>query len=436
MKTRTIKLGMILLMLLTLGVVAPAEAQTNLLQNPGFEQPYQGNGEANSWGRWHRNSSEDMFDDCTKGYHKRPNWSAETNSGLIRDGAASQHIGNQWDTWSAGVFQNVPVNPGSTYRFTVWAYSRGGSTNFPNPSDGDLNSNVQVGIDPNGSGLWNDADVVWSGKINPLDNWQQISVEVTATGNQVSVYTRADWGVPGANQCRAHLDTWFDSAQLTEIGPPPTNTPPPQPTSPPPPPATNTPVLPTATPTSDVPPTDTPIPTDTPVPTNTPSPGGTICVNAFDDANGNGRYDEGEGYMGSVTFTIATTSELVAQAVSNGSSVPVCFDGLLPDTYTITQIVPNALELTTAPSTTTPLAEGDVIRIEFGSRIRSEVTEPEATEVAELPEGETDNPDTSESPDSDSGLSPLAIGGLLLIISAVILIGVVIYLLLRQPKEA
>ena len=435
MKKRTIKIGMLLL-LLTAVYVLPAQAQSNLLENPSFEQPYQSNGEANNWGRWHRNSSEDMFDDCTNGYHKRPSWSPESNSSLVRDGSTSQHIGNQWDTWSAGVFQNVPVTAGSTYRFTVWAYSRGGGSNFPNPSDGDLNSNVQVGIDPNGSGVWNEADVVWSGKINPLDNWQQISVEVTATGNQVSVYTRADWGVPGANQCRAHLDTWFDAAELVEIGPPPTNTPVPQPTSPPPPPSTNTPVPPTPTPTSDVPPTATTVPTDTPVPTATPSPGGTICVNAFDDANGNGRYDEGEGYMGSVTFTIATPTELVAQAVSSGTSQPVCFDGLPPDTYTITQIVPSALEFTTAPSTTTPLGEGDIIRIEFGSRIRTDAVAPEATEVAELPDGETTQPDTEGETSNNGSPSPLAIGGLLFMIAAVILIGVVIYLLLRQPKEA
>jgi hypothetical protein len=357
---------------------------------------------------------------------------------LVKAGSTSQHIGNQWDTWSGGVFQNVPVTAGSTYRFTVWAYSFGGSRTFPGPSDGDLNSNVQVGIDPNGSGVWNEADVVWSGKINPLDNWQQVSVEVTATGNQISVYTRADWGVPGANQCRAHLDTWFDAAELIEVGPPPTNTPPPQPTSPPAPPqpvATNTPVLPTAVPTSEVPPTETPVPTDTAVPTETPAPGGTICVNAFDDANANGRYDEGEGYMGSVTFTIATSTELAAQGVSSGSATPLCFDGLAAANYIITQIVPGALEMTTAPSTNISLNEGDVVGVEFGSRIRSDVVATDATEVSELSDSTPDGSSETDESSSQGSVSPLAIGGLLLLIAAVILIGVVIYLLLRQPKE-
>src|SRR5690606_11367554 len=110
------KLFTVMLLALFLGQSQQTEAQ-NLLQNPGFEHPYQTNGEASSWGRWHRNSSQDQFGDCLNGYHKLPHWSVESNGALIRDGGASQHIGNMWDTWSAGVFQTVPVTAGTTYRF-------------------------------------------------------------------------------------------------------------------------------------------------------------------------------------------------------------------------------------------------------------------------------------------------------------------------------
>jgi hypothetical protein len=439
MNLRILKLTLIALLLALLGQAGEkANAQANLLQNASFEQPYQGNGEASNWGRWHRNSSQDQFSDCANGYHALPHWSAESNPALVKQGSSSQHVGNQWDTWNAGVFQTVNVNPGSTYRFTVWVYSFGGNNDFPGPSEGGLQSNVRVGIDPNGSGLWNDADVVWGAATNPLDNWQQVSAEVTATGNQVSVFTSANWGVQGVDQCRAHLDTWFDDATLVEVGPPPTNTPVPQPTLPPPPPVTNTPVLPTATFTPEVIPTDTPVPTDTPAPTDTPIPGGTICVNAFADENANGSRDENEGYMGGVTFTIATSTQLVAQAVSSGSPEPVCFEGLEEGTYTVTQIVPGALEMTTAANATVALQIGQTVGVEFGSRVLTSSPTTAATEVAAAPDGSsTPTPVSGETaPEAGGGTNWVLYAGLLLLVAVVILLGVLIFLVLRGQKSS
>jgi hypothetical protein len=423
------------------GRTEPAAAQTNLLQNPGFEFPYQNNGEAQSWGRYHRNSSEDQFGDCTNGYHKMPSWFAETNSAIVKAGSVSQAVGNSWDTWSAGVFQTVNVVPGTTYRFSVWGRAFGSNDDFPAPSDFSLNSQVKVGIDPNGSGLWNDADVVWSGSINPLDQWQQVSLEVVATGNQMSVFTNADWGIRGVNQCRKHLDVWFDDAQLIEIGPPPTNTPPPPPTAPPPPPqpvVTNTPIPPTPTFTPEVPPTATAVPTNTATPV---PPGGTICVNAFVDDNGNGIHDPNEGYMGNVTITVAAGTSIVGQAVSTGSDRPVCFEGLQPNTYTVTQIVPPALEMTTAASAQISVAEGQLIGVEFGSRVRSAnatAVAPESTEVAQVPgEPTPDGGTTAESGSAEEGgLSMLAIGGLILLVAAVVMLAVLLVLVLRQQRAA
>ena len=76
-----LKLIILVLLLLAMGSqVQRSAAQTNLLQNPGFELPYNSDGSANGWGRWFRVSSADKFDDCTKGYHKEPHWNAETIS--------------------------------------------------------------------------------------------------------------------------------------------------------------------------------------------------------------------------------------------------------------------------------------------------------------------------------------------------------------------
>lgn len=429
-----IRLAFMGIMLLTTMLVSPKiEAapaqQTNLLQNPGFEMPYNSDGAASNWVRWHRNSSEDKFSDCTNGYHKLPKWSAETvSSGLIHSGSVSQHVGNQWDTWAAGVWQNVNVTPGSTYRFTVHAYGRGTNDDYPAPSEGGLQMNVRVGIDPNGSGLWNDGDVVWSGTINPHSTWQPVSIEATATGGTITVFTAADWGVQGVNQCRKHLDVWFDTAELIEVGPPPTNTPVPQPTSPPPPPATNTPVPPAATDTPDVPPTETPVP-----PTEEPTavPGATVCLNAFADVNGNGVKDANEGYMGNVAFTIGRNNQVVGQAVSSGTSTPFCFDGLEPGVYEVAQVVPGALEMTTAGNASVEVAEGQTVGVEFGSRVRLDEPAPAATEVASVDQP-TAVPEADQPATGSPRLGLAAISGLVVMILAVVLLGALIFVVLRR----
>ncbi|MCZ7673215.1 MAG: hypothetical protein M5U34_41925 [Chloroflexi bacterium] len=112
--------GFIVLLLALFAVALPGGAaparQTNLLKNAGFEQPYNADGAASDWVRWDEVAGD--FSNCTNGYVKSPKWSAETNPALVHSGSVSQHVGNQWDTWHAGVWQNVSVTPGSTYRFT------------------------------------------------------------------------------------------------------------------------------------------------------------------------------------------------------------------------------------------------------------------------------------------------------------------------------
>lgn len=405
--------------------------QTNLLQNPGFEQPYNSDGAANGWVRWHRNSSEDQFTDCTNGYNKRPNWSAELASAeLIHAGGTSQHVGNQWDTWHAGVWQNVSVTSGTTYRFTVTARAFASNENFPAPSEGGINSAISVGIDPNGGGNWSEADVVWSGAINPLDAWQTVSIEAVATGNTMTVFTSADFSHQGVNQCRRHLDAWFDTATLIEVGPPPTNTPVPLPTNPPQPtavPATITPSPIPATATPDVPPTETPIPpTETPVPPT----GGAICVNAFADTNGNGSRDGNEGYMGNVTFTVANGATVVGQALSTGTNEPFCFEGLEPGTYQVAQLLPGRLENTTASNATVDVAEGSSLGVEFGSRLRAD----DGQEVASADQQPTTVAPDTAAPTAQAGNGVGNLSGLFVLIGAVILLGGLLFFVLRRAN--
>lgn len=406
---------------------APVAQSGNLLQNPSFEQPFNG-GVANGWQRWSR-ATPKQDQECLVAYHFEPRWNAETNSALIRDGAASQYIGNNWDTWSAGVYQNVLATPGTTYRFTFFGRGRGTNEPSPAPSENGLQINMRAGIDPNGSGLWNDADVVWSTFGSPHDQWQEFTVEATATGSQITVFTSADWAVTGINQCRQFLDTWYDAAQLIALTPP-------------------TPEPPTAVPVTAIPPTATfpPGPTDviptepaaatiaatlTVAPTETPAGSSTICVNAFLDANGNGLHDADEGYIAGVTLTVAQGNLIIGQVVSQGSETPICFGNLPAGVYQIAQTVPPALEMTTQANATVSVAEGQTIGLEFGSRPRSEGTAVvEVTPTESLIEATaTPAPPT----DSDNGGSSwLVLLGLGAIIVGIALLGVLLYMVLRR----
>jgi hypothetical protein len=409
---------------------APASQGTNLLKNPGFEQPFSG-GSAENWQRWNV-STPKQDEACLVAYHYQPKWNVETGSALVRDGAASQYVGNNWDTWAGGVYQTVPATPGTAYRFTF--YGRGRGTNEPSPaaSESGLQINMRAGIDPNGSGLWNDADVVWGSGGSPHDAWQQFAVEATATGNQITVFTSTNWGVTGVNQCRQFLDTWYDSAQLVAQTPP-TSAPP---TSPP---------QPTATPpTATFPPAPTGgVPTEPAAatlaatltavpPTESPTPAGTsaICVNAFLDANGNGLHDADESYVAGVTLTVAQGNALIGQAVSTGTETPLCFGELPAGTYQAAQTLPPMLEMTTQANATVEVGPGQTVGLEFGSRLRP--TAMAETETAATPTPAVaatavrDQAGTGGAPD---WLVYLGLGAILI---GVLLLGALLFIVLRR----
>ncbi len=421
-------------------VVEGSLLQSNIVQNPGFEEPFS-SGVAQSWAPQHNNFNVDPKPaNCSAAYGVRPTWSPEFNADIILDGGRSQHIGNQFDTWDAVVMQTVPATPGSTYRFSFWSTGRASEDQYPAPSDTSVNLGVQAGIDPAGRGNFvaHANEIAWGASGSPhmsggQGNWQQFFVEATATGSEITVFARAN--LSGAGQCRAHLDVWFDKAELVAVGPPPTNTPPPLPTSPPQPVATNTPVQPPPTTTSEVPPTDTPQPT--PVPTNTAPPpeGGVICVNAFADDNSNGQRDADEGYMAGVTFTIAQDNKVVAQGISTGTSTAVCFEDIDAGTYLVAQSVPRSLEMTTSGEATIEVFDGSTTSLEFGSKIKSAFGEEEISEVPiQTPEGSGSDEDSNI--DGDESTNVLALIGLGAIIIAILMLGFLIVLLLRQQRAA
>ncbi len=426
------KINLLLIVLLSLSLflsaraqAAPAAQGTNLLQNPSFEQPFSG-GEAQSWQPWHR-ATPRTDQECLVAYHFEPRWNVETSSSFVRDGAAAQYVGNNWDTWSGGVYQTVPATPGAVYRFTFYGRGRGTNEASPAPSESGLQMNMRAGIDPNGSGLWNDADVVWGAAGSPHDAWQQFSVEVTATGNQITVFTAEDWAVNGANQCRQFLDTWVDAAQLV-VQTPATNTPAPQATQAP---ATTAPTEPPA-------PTGAPAETATVAATQavaaTAAAGtSTICVNAFLDTNGNGLHDSDEGYVAGVTLTVAQGNAVIGQAVSTGTATPICFGNLFAGAYQVGQTLPPSLEMTTQANATVNVADGQTVGLEFGSRLHSTPTaQSPGAATPTLAVGAVTATAAATGGANSGGSSWFVYLGIGAILIGVVLLGALLFMVLRR----
>jgi len=140
--------------------------------------------------------------------------------------------------------------------------------------------------------------------------------------------------------------------------------------------------------------------------------------------------------MAGVTFTVAGSDAVVGQAISPGTANPVCFEGLDPGSYQVAQIVPDRLELTTAVNAMLEVEEGKTYGVEFGSRIRpvtsetTTVTEEVAAQLtpAAAATAELTSPDAGK----EGGMDLLALSGLLVLILAVIMLGVLIFLVLRR----
>lgn len=145
---------------------------------------------------------------------------------------------------------------------------------------------------------------------------------------------------------------------------------------------------PPATPTVPVPPTPTLPP---PTPTATPAPPPTaICLLAFVDLNGNGRFDVGESLQDAVAFTIFDETAVVANYITDGFSEPYCIEGLPPGNYNVTRSLRSGEQATTPGDMAITLAWGDRVELAFGA-VLSDVSPDEATAVPD-PTSMIDNP--------------------------------------------
>lgn len=170
--------------------------------------------------------------------------------------------------------------------------------------------------------------------------------------------------------------------------------------------------------------------------------GGTICLRAFDDANQDGLYNEGEPLRAAVAFTISDGQNVISNYVTDGSSEPYCIDGLATGNYRVSRSFVANEVATNSSDWAVSLTDNSRWDLDFGSVIdataASEVamvddttavnasTDTEAGTGA-LVDGNTEAMNASM---SDDGLSVATIVvGLIVGIAAILFIGVLVIVL-------
>ncbi len=394
--------------------------QDNLLANPGFESgAYDPIGDGstvpNGWKPWW----ETPVSGC---YNFRPFYQVVSTAmaGRVHGGTYALQYFTDFSSHNAGIYQQVSVTPGTTYRFTIWGHAW--STDDLAKASSTANAKLMIGIDPQGGDNPFASSVVWSTAVAAMDTYQQFSVQATAQAAQITVYVRSrpDW-------CVKRNSAFWDDASLTVAGSPSTN---PQPTSPP---AQPTPVpaqstratpdptgrivhtvqvgdsisylawlygvtiddikrlnnlnsnvivlgtrlvikegsAPTATlseeqgtPSAEV--TESPAEA-TSVPAEAPAPEtpGSICVMSYDDKNSNGLRDSQETLLAGITFALNDGSQMVGLYTTDGTSEPYCFTELAPGQYVVSWTADSYVP-TNEQTWSVELMSGSILIREFG----------------------------------------------------------------------
>ncbi len=189
----------------------PAATGQNLLANPSFEggsYVYNNDGDQrvpNGWLPWW---SSPIINQC---YDAKPHYEIENHPPHVRDGAAAARYYTAYQSHNGGLMQQVIVTPGKVYKFGIYGFAW--STKTPivdTPSTS--TAMLWVGIDPAGGTNPAANTVVWSAGVVQMDSYGYFTVQATATGNQVTVFTRTR-----PDYCVARNDSFWDAASLVQV---------------------------------------------------------------------------------------------------------------------------------------------------------------------------------------------------------------------------
>jgi len=221
---------------------ARADGGPNLIENPGFEggfyyaeDPHTGTiatelelGEG--WHPWYDNVQEcpEYEPDCANpaSYNRRPEYKREEATSRVYAGSKGLKFFTTYGTHTAGFYQTVEVLPESWLRYSIWVWAWSSHKDYPEHSFSPGDYAMSVGIDPTGGDAWDSDDIEWSEPVVRHDEWLQISVDVYAITDTVTVWTRGTqtWPVK-------HNDSYWDEAALVVLESPPEPTATPGPTA-------------------------------------------------------------------------------------------------------------------------------------------------------------------------------------------------------------
>ena len=175
----------------------PTSAQgTNLLQDPSF-----------SGGAWYTKAGVDG--------QIPPGWDIWSSAQLNPVSDFNQflpHARSAPSSWvirtgsvllTGGGFYPVAVTPGTVYRFTIYVFVH--SCNDPQfscigpdgrKSDRTLGSRVKIGVDPTGGTNATAATVFWTAPQEAYDAFFSITLDVTATAGQLTLFTYSTLSTP------------------------------------------------------------------------------------------------------------------------------------------------------------------------------------------------------------------------------------------------
>lgn len=114
-------------------------------------------------------------------------------------------------------------------------------------------------------------------------------------------------------------------------------------------------------------------PTATPeplVPTPTPLPGfGEVCVQLFDDLNGNALHEETEVDIAGGAVSLSDRAGEVSLTGSTIADEPLCFTDIPEGEYTISMAAPEGYNATTRTTYTLGMKAGDQVVVDFGAQM-------------------------------------------------------------------
>jgi LysM repeat protein len=204
-----------------------------LLTNPGFEEPFDGQGLAAGWQPWYlvpdgvtyptacdKNAPPTCKPYGVPGY--RPTQPQDPRVPPRSISGNAQKWGASYYVYIAGIYQRVSgLTPGARLQFSAFTQAFncsddrgcfGPAGQFGYSYEAGTNS-VRVGIDPTGGTDPFSANIVWSAYANPLDAYVQQAVEAVAQSDKVTVFV---WSAPQYPE--RHLETFVDNASLVVTG--------------------------------------------------------------------------------------------------------------------------------------------------------------------------------------------------------------------------